>query len=191
MEDTCQVYSALLAQGYDPGQIIFAGDSAGGNLVFTTLLRAKALALPMPAAAVAISPWGDLSLSGESYTHNQHRDVMLPVKSMREVVPLIVGEHNADEPQVSPIFGNFEGFPPLMIHVGDTEVLYSDALHLRDNAVRDAVPVLLHEWRDTPHVLPLFHQFMPEARACLYEMTLFMKQQYSRAIHETVEPVTH
>ena len=140
LEDAMAAYRALLDEGYLPENIIFAGDSAGGNLTLATLLKIRETGLPMPACAVLISPWCDLTCSGDSVTYNAKKEHMIPVNALRVISKSYAGHRSAKDPLISPVFADFSGFPPLLIQVGDGEVLYSDAERVAEGAQNAGVP---------------------------------------------------
>lgn len=183
LDDAIDAYRCLLERGYHPDKIIFAGDSAGGNLTLAALLKVRELGMPMPASGICLSPWTDLTLSGESFMRNWHREALLPPGQIKIAANMFAGDTDKEHPIVSPVFADLTGLPPLMVHVGTTEVLHSDSVRLAENAKRDGVPMELVEWHDAPHVLPLFMGLVPEATRCFKQMVNFMHKHFEAPAH--------
>ena len=139
LDDAIAAYQYLLDQGISADRIIFAGDSAGGNLTLATLLKVREMSLPMPASAICLSPWTDLTCSSDSFQRNWHKEAMLPPAQIKRAAEMFMGDGESKDPMISPAFANLSGLPPLMVHVGTTEVLYCDSLRLKENAERDGV----------------------------------------------------
>ena len=133
--------------------IVIAGDSAGGNLALVTLLRARDQGLPLPGGAVLLSPWTDLTGSGASMRTNAKRDPMLPAQRIDEAARLYAPTAQLDHPDVSPLFADFSGLPPLSIHVGTTEILLDDSQRLVERAQQHGVSAELE--RVAPHAARL------------------------------------
>jgi epsilon-lactone hydrolase len=173
-DDAINAYEALLAQGHDAAGIIVAGDSAGGNLALVTLLRARDRGLPLPAAAVLLSPWTDLTGSGSSMRSNAKRDPMLPARRIEEAARMYAPEAPLDHPDVSPLFADLRGLPALAIHVGTTEILLDDSCRLAARAREHDVDVTLTTWHRMPHVFPMFADFLPEGRRAIDAIAAFI-----------------
>lgn len=165
-DDAIAAYRALLSR-FDASRIVIAGDSAGGNLALVTLLRARDQGLPLPGGAVLLSPWTDLTGSGGSMRTNAKRDPMLPAQRIDEAARLYAPTAQLDHPDVSPLFGDFSGLPPLSVHVGTTEILLDDSQRLVERARQHGVSAELERWHRMPHVFPMFAEFLPEGRQAL------------------------
>ena len=177
VEDARAAYAGLLAQGTDPGQIVLAGDSAGGGLAVATLLAAREAGLPMPSCAFLMSPYADLTLSGETLTERQSLDPILTPEGLRVRAPEYVAAADASDPLISPIFGDLSGLPPLLIQVGSHEILLSDALRLAERAATTDVAVTLDVTPGAPHVFQGFAGLLDEAAAALDRASDFVKAQ--------------
>jgi acetyl esterase/lipase len=175
VEDSVAAYRHLLEEGVSPAHIVLAGDSAGGNLVLVTLLHLRELGLPMPAGGICLSPWTDLSCSYPSHRHNAHCEAMLNPGGIRALGHRHIGGHDPKHPLLSPAHADLTGLPPLMLHVGTTEILLDDARAIRRNAKRAGIRLQYREWKEMPHVFPLFHRFLPEGRKALAQMADFVK----------------
>ena len=174
LEDAVAAYEHLLKTGERPNQIVLAGDSAGGNLVLITLLRLRELGLPMPAGAICLSPWTDLTCTSKSFRQNVACEAMLDAVAVAALGKHHIGERDPKDPLVSPAYANLEGLPPLMVHVGTGEILLDDARAIRRAANKAGVSMDYKEWTDMPHVFPMFHRVLPEGRQALQEMTSFI-----------------
>lgn len=177
VEDAESVYRALLAQGHAPGQLALAGDSAGGNLVIALQLVLREAGLPMPAAAIAVSPWADLSHSGASFAANARHDPMVSQALLINCAEVYAGLQDRKQPKLSPVFADMRGFAPLQIHVGSSEILLDDARRLARNAREAGVPVDYREWKNQPHAFPVMAAMLPEARQAIDEMGAFLQVQ--------------
>jgi acetyl esterase/lipase len=180
-DDALAAYRALLDAGFTGDRLAIAGDSAGGNLVLVLLQRIRAAGLPMPASAVCLSPWADLTASGASVRLNARRDPMLPANRLREAADLYAPDLDHADPLLSPVFADFAGFPPLSVYVGSTEILVDDAIRVADRARSAGVPVRLVIAPNQPHVYPVFAQFLPEGRAAVAEIGRFLLYRWVRS----------
>ncbi|MDP2228857.1 MAG: alpha/beta hydrolase [Moraxellaceae bacterium] len=174
LEDSVAAYRHLLQRGERPENIVFAGDSAGGNLVLVTLLKLRELGLPQPAGAICLSPWTDLSCSSRSFRQNVASEAMLNAAAIAALGRHHIGRDDPKNPLLSPAHGNFDGLPPLMVHVGGEELLLDDARTVRRNAQRARLQIDYREWPGMPHVFPLFYSLLPEAREAMQEMAAFV-----------------
>ncbi|APX23258.1 MAG: alpha/beta hydrolase [Rhodobacteraceae bacterium] len=170
----CAAWRHCRALGYAPGDILLAGDSAGGGLALALLARCCASGEP-PAAAVAFSPWTDLAMTGASLRDNAKADPFLPVGRMEELVQIVLGDLPADDPRISPLFATFPGCPPVMIQYARTEILADDARRMAER-LRDAggrVEIVVHP--NAPHAWPVFDGWIPEARHSLRQAARFLQ----------------
>ncbi len=142
IEDSVAAYRWLLAQGVASSDIVFAGDSAGGGLCLALLLALRDQDIPLPAAAVAISPWTDLKCTGESYRSNA-RKCLAPEGCWTAFSRHYVGDHDAGLPWISPLCGDLRGLPPLLIYVGGDEILRDDSVRFAAKAKDSGVDVVL------------------------------------------------
>jgi acetyl esterase/lipase len=176
-DDCHATYRWLLAQGYDPADIVFAGDSAGGNLALVTLHRARAAGEPMPACAVLLSPAVDCTMTSPSFVVNESRDPMLQLASLlvmrRHYVP---SPRDYTHPEVSPLFADFTGFPPLFFQAGSTEIMRDEATRAAEKAHEAEVDVELELWPEAAHVFQVV-EFLPEANLALDSIVRFVCQR--------------
>ncbi|HEY2166228.1 MAG TPA: alpha/beta hydrolase [Jatrophihabitantaceae bacterium] len=184
VEDARAVYEGLLAQGVDPSRIVLAGESAGGGLAIATLLALREAGTALPACAFLMSPYADLSLSGESLDERAALDPVLTPAGLRvRAVEYLAGADAAD-PLISPIFGDLRGLPPLLIQVGSHEILLSDALRLAARAAKADIAVILDVTPGVPHVFQGFAGLLDEAGAALDRATDFVKRQLLRSVND-------
>ncbi|MEW9529305.1 alpha/beta hydrolase [Microbispora sp. NPDC049125] len=172
LSDALEAYEGLLGLGYAPKDIVIAGDSAGGHLTLATLLALRDRSMPLPAAAVCLSPWTDLST-----TRRQVRfwtDPMLPAGRVDWLARRWTDGLDCRDPLVSPVYGDFTGLPPLMIVTGSTELLRDEARKVAVNARHDGVPVTYEEWRRMPHAFALLADVLPEARMLFRHVSRFV-----------------
>lgn len=170
LDDGVHAWRALLAQGARPQDVVFAGDSAGGNLLLGVLQRARAEGLPMPAAAVLLSPWADLTCSGESMERNRRRDPMFATLGVRALAEYLCRGNDPRDPLLSPLFADFRGFPPLLVHACSTELIRDDARRLVARARAEGVSVEYKEWHRLPHVFHLFAGLIPESSRAIRQV---------------------
>ncbi|MCC5988405.1 MAG: alpha/beta hydrolase [Pararhodobacter sp.] len=176
-EDACAIWDALVAKGWQPGQIVLGGDSAGGGLALALMshLCARGQA---PAGFYAFSPWTDLTLSGAAIRQNAGRDQFLPVNRLDEVRDFVLaGAGDPADPRISPLFASFPSPPPVLIHAADSEILRDDALRMEGPLPRADIRLA----GDLPHVWPIFHNWLPEARATLGETARFIRSCLARS----------
>jgi epsilon-lactone hydrolase len=179
VDDACAIYKGLLAQGIDAGQIALAGESAGGGLAVATLLALRNAGLPLPCSALLMSPYADLTLSGETIAARAASDPILTPEGLRLRVPDYVGGADASDPQISPIFADLSGLPPLLIQVGSNEILLSDAVRLAGRAALADVPVTLEVTPGVPHLFQGFAALLDEGSAALDRAAEFLRTQFA------------
>jgi acetyl esterase/lipase len=177
VDDARAAYEGLLAQGVAPGRIALAGESAGGGLAVVTLLALREAGLPLPSCAYVMSPYVDLTLSGETLAEKRDADPVLTPEGLRARVPDYVGGADASDPSISPVFGDLMGLPPLLIHVGSHEILLSDAVRLAERAAIADVAVTLEVTPGGPHVFQGFAGLLDEAGAALDRASDFLQAQ--------------
>jgi epsilon-lactone hydrolase len=180
VDDARAAYEGLLAQGVDPGRIVLAGESAGGGLAVAALLASRDAGLPMPSCAFLMSPYADLTLSGETLEEKEALDPVLTPAGLRVRAPEYVAGADAADPLLSPVFGDLSGLPPLLIQAGSHEILLSDALRLAARAARTDVAVLLDVTPGVPHVFQGFAGLLDEAGAALERASGFVNAHLGR-----------
>jgi len=178
-EDCRRVYEHLLAEGVQPAKLAIAGDSAGGTLTLATAIGLRDGGLPLPAALAVISPWTDLTCSGPTYETRCDRDPMLPAEVMPRCAAQYAGSVDVREPQLSPLYANLAGLPPLLIQVGTEEILNSDSTRLAEVARAAGLDVTLREYDGMWHVWHLFAWAVPEGKAGIQELGEFVRQRWT------------
>jgi monoterpene epsilon-lactone hydrolase len=175
LEDALAVYRSLLAAGRDPARVVLCGDSAGGGLVFASLQALRDAGDPLPAGAVAISPWADLTLSGESMRSNAEHDPLVSRALLSGLLTLVLGpDGDPRDWRVSPLFGDWRGLPPLMVLASTTEVVRDDAVRCVAAARAASVDAGLLLAEGMVHVWPLNADRLPEAREALARIAEFV-----------------
>lgn len=175
-EDALAAYRWVLAQGISPSSMGISGDSAGGGLCLVTLQRLRDAGDPLPAAAVALSPWVDFTLSGESMVTNAANDPLVPGPDLLAMlVPMVIGEGDPKDPGVSPLFGNWAGLPPLLVYAGSIETLRDDGARAVEAAKAAGVDATFIAAEGMVHIWPIFADRLPEARETLAEIGTFLK----------------
>ena len=174
LEDATAAYRWLLAEGYKPAKIVIAGDSAGGGLTLAALVALRDSGQPMPAGAVPISPWTDLEGTGESVRSRAARDPMVSQDNLASSAKQYYGTHDPKNPLISPLHANFRGLPPMLIHVGDAEILLDDATRVAERAKAAGVDVELEVWDDMMHVWHVFAKLLPEAQQAIDKIGKFV-----------------
>jgi monoterpene epsilon-lactone hydrolase len=175
LEDCVSAYDWLLEQRVPSNRIIVAGDSAGGNLTLALLVALKQAGKPLPGAAVALSPATDLAFKGASYITRLKTDPILANLDSTSIVPDYIREHNPHEPTISPIYADLHGLPPILIHVGDNEVLLDDAVGFVERAQAAGVDAQVKVWPEMFHVFQLYVPWLPEARQSVSEIAEFIR----------------
>jgi acetyl esterase/lipase len=178
LNDSVAAYRWLLAQGVDPRYIILMGDSAGGGLVLATMLRLRDEGVELPAAAVVLSPWTDLALTGESFRLNAVIDPMIPVELAPRVVELCLAGTDPRHPYASPLYGELTGLPPTLILVGSDEVLRDDAVRMADKMRIAGCSVEIEVWQHMWHAWQMLMRVMPEARAAIARIATFTQDKW-------------
>ena len=184
VDDCFAVYRWLIEQGYANRPLAVAGDSAGGNLTLVTLMRARDAMLPMPDCAVLLSPSTDLTTSGPSWNYNADADPMFSPGARDLLRPIYCPGQDMANPQLSPLFGNWAGLPPLLFHAGSTEVLLDDSVRSHDRASQAGVNAGIEVWWRMPHVFQFF-SWLPESRVAMKQIATFIDVRAVRAARFT------
>jgi len=176
LEDSLKAYRWLLEQGTRSENILIMGESAGGGLCLASLLAIRDQGLPLPVAGVALSPWTDLKLTGESYIKNA--DVCISPTGMSKVCSkYYAGDHDPSEPYISPLYGDLSGLPPLFINVGEYETMLDDSTRFATKAKSAGVDTTLVVGEKMIHCYPLMAGIFPEASQALDDICRFIKKQ--------------
>ena len=167
VDDATAAYRWLLAQGYKPGKIVISGDSAGGGLTLATLLALRDAGTPLPAAAVPISPWADLEGTGASIETRAAADPMVDKAGLLRMAQMYAGDSDPKNPLISPIYADYKGLPPMLIQVGDAEILLDDSTRVAERARAAGVKVELEAWPEMFHVWHVFAKILPEGQQAI------------------------
>ena len=173
VDDCFAVWESLLAEGIDTGRIVIAGDSAGGGLAASVTMHALADGV-LPAGVICCSPWVDLTITADTYDTNAESDKLFSRTSAEEAAPAYLGGADPMNPIASPLFGDWDGAPPLLILVGDAEVLLDDSRKLADVAKAAGVDVTLSIYPEMPHIWTMSYPAFPEAVEGVTEMAEFV-----------------
>jgi epsilon-lactone hydrolase len=172
VHDALAVYRAMLER-VPPRRLAIGGDSAGGGLALATLLAAKAERLPMPACALLFSPWTDLAATGASVKVNASRESMLYGPRLTDGAEIYLNGADPRNPLASPLYGDLAGLPPLLIQVGEPEILLDDSTRVAERAQALGVVVDLTIWDNLPHAWQVSQDFLPEARQAMNQASAF------------------
>lgn len=178
IDDAVAVYRTLLETGVKAEDIILAGDSAGGGLTVATMLALRDAGDPLPAAAVLLSPFLDVTGSGESHKSRVGRDPWFHPDDLRPIANYYCEPHQQRFPLVSPVFADVEGLSPMFIQVGDDEILLSDSQRIADGCIAAGVDVKLEVWPEMWHVFQLFTIKMPESRQAIKKMGAYIQSRF-------------
>lgn len=177
LEDALAAYEWILDQGYSNDQIILAGDSAGGGLAMALVHALKASWRKLPAGIVAMSPWTDVTCSGSSYKDNYEIDPVFGNERSELVFENpYVGDADPRDPRISPLFGDFYGFPPMLIQVGTDEMLLSDSISVAEKAKSAGVKVRLSVYNGMFHVFQMAGTIMDESKQAWAEVKRFFEE---------------
>ena len=178
VDDAVAGYQWLLDQGYAAKNMAIAGDSAGGGLTIATLVVLKQSSDLLPAAAVCLGPWSDLTCSTETYQSRADDDPMIQQAGIADMAGEYLQNADARLPTASPNFADLAGLPPLLIHVGDSEVLLDDARNLHDKALACGVNSTLDVWDEMIHVWHAFHPMLDEGLQAIEHIGAFLQQRW-------------
>jgi epsilon-lactone hydrolase len=177
VEDAKTAYRWLLENHVSPDHIIVAGDSCGGGLALSLLIDLRDDQLPLPAAAVCLSPWTDLTCTGESWETNRKKDIMLDPGALRKSAQLYLGEADPRTPLASPLYADLKGLPPILTQVGSNELLLSDATDFAERAQAAGTKVTLQVWKGMQHEWHFAVNILPEARQAIQQIGQFIQAQ--------------
>lgn len=175
-DDCFAAWNWMLSTGFDPARVVFAGDSAGGNLALVTAMRARDEGLPLPAAMVLMSPVLDLTFSGASFVRNDGIDPMFRAAAAQRIGEWYAPGQDLSDPRISPLFGKLGGLPPAMLLAGSSEILLDDTLRLsvKLDGARTSI------WHAMPHVFPAIRGLADGDRA-IAEIADFIHEHTSEA----------
>jgi len=180
LEDCLRAYQWLAVTGPAgpaPAKAIFiAGDSAGGGLTLATLLALRDRRLPLPQAGIALSPFTDLTLSGESLRTEAELDPIMHPRCLPDFVTRYIADGDVRDPLASPVFADYTGLPPLLIQVGEHEIIRDDSVRVGERARAAGVEVTLEVWEGMFHVFQSHEPLLPEAREAIEHIAALMRR---------------
>ncbi len=176
LDDSVKIYKWLLSSGFEPDNIVIAGESAGGGLCLATLLALKERNIPMPVAGVAISPWTDLTCSSESYK-TKNKLSPAPLNSWTVFSKYYVGDNKAENPLISPLFGDLKGLPSILINSGEDDELYNDGEKFYLKSKESGVDAQFRAGKGMLHCYPLLSPMFREATIAMNEIVEFIKKK--------------
>jgi len=176
VEDASRAYR-WLADRIDPHRIAFLGDSAGGGLAFATAYKLRDEGFSLPCAIVALSPWTDLALTGESLRSNAKADPIMNVARLPSFANHYLGGANPRHPYASPLYGDVEGLPPILIQVGSDEILRDDSVRMATKLHDAGRDVEIEVWPRMPHAWQLYARILPEGRRAIERVGEFLQDK--------------
>lgn len=174
IDDTVAAYRWLLDQGQDTERLMVAGDSAGGAMTVTVMTKARSLGLPLPAAGVALSPWANLEHTGASMTNREGLDPLNSKPVLDLLARTFLGGALPNNPDASPVFADVRGLPPILIAIGENELMLSDAIRLAGHLAENRVRVSLEVWPEMFHVWHMYQALLPEGSKALDDAARFL-----------------
>ena len=181
LEDCLHAYEWLRISGPNgPAQaeaVFVAGDSAGGGLAMATLLALRDRQRPLPEAGITLSLFADLTLAGESIRSEAEHDPIMDPRALPDFVSLYADESDARNPLASPVFGDYTGIPPLLMQVGEHEVIRDDSIRTAARARSAGVDVTLEVWPGMFHVFQSHEPLLPEGRQAIENVARFMRRR--------------
>jgi monoterpene epsilon-lactone hydrolase len=179
LDDALTAYHWLISQDYDPSNIVIAGDSAGGGLAIATLVSLRDDKLPLPACAVCLSPW--LNLSHTEQKSNNNNDPFLNPTILDVYARYYAGETDTANPLISPIFADLQGLPPILIQVGTNEILLDQIQDFYEKARQANVEIELDCWQGMFHVFQMF-PILPETKLSMKKIAKFITERTNPSI---------
>lgn len=184
IDDVVTAYRSLLEQGHDPRSLVVAGDSAGGAMVMTLMRKARDAGLPLPSAGFAMSPWANLAHTGASIRTRAGLDPACTLEFLTLLAQNFLGDALPTDPDASPVNADVRGLPPVLIHIGENELMLSDAIRLAAHLAENRVRVSLEVWPGMFHVWHLFAGILPEADEALGNASAFIEGILSRSCEQ-------
>ncbi len=181
LDDVLAAYKWLLEQGYPSSSITFSGDSAGGAMVVSVMVMARDAGLPLPAGGVALSPWANLEYSGSSLDTRDGIDPTVNRTGLTLMSKAFLNGALRNSPEASPVFADVRGLPPILVHIGESEVMLSDAIRLAAHLAENRVRVTLEVWPGMFHVWHMFAAILPEGMQALQDAAAFLETAIGNA----------
>ncbi|MBY8983895.1 MAG: alpha/beta hydrolase [Candidatus Lokiarchaeota archaeon] len=183
LDDAVAAYKWLIdSEGINPKNIIIGGESAGGGLTIATLLNLRDTGITLPTAAIILSPWADLLMTGETIRTKAKVDPLANASDLFFYASLYVGEDDPKNPYISPLYADLKGLPPMLIQVGSAEVLLSDSIRIAEKAKTAGVDVLLDIWEDMIHMFQMFALWAPEGQKATEKIGEFIQKHLKKEV---------
>jgi len=176
IDDTLRFYKGLLDEGYPAKKIVFAGESAGGAMTVTVMVAARNSGLALPAGGVAISPWANLEHTGISMTNRETIDLLNTKDGLVFLARVFLQGALPNHPTASPVFADVTGLPPIMVQMGEAELMLTDGMRLATHLAENRVRMTLEVWPQMFHAWHFVANLQPEARQALESAALFLEQ---------------
>jgi len=176
IDDTLQFYKGLLDKGYPANKIVFAGESAGGAMTVTVMVAARNSGVPLPAGGVAISPWANLEHTGISMTNRETIDPLNTKAGLVFLANVFLQGALPNHPMASPVFADVTGLPPIMIQMGEAELMLTDGMRLATHLAENRVRMTLEVWPHMYHAWHFVANLQPEAQQAIESAALFLEQ---------------
>jgi epsilon-lactone hydrolase len=177
LDDAVAAYRWLLARGYEPGNIVIAGDSAGGGLTLATLLALRDAGEELPAAAVLMSPWTDIENDGASMKYNAGSEPFISAKLGNKWAGMYCAGADPRTPLISPVRADLDGLPPMLLQIGTYDILLDDARSFRAAARAYDAPLEYEEWEGMFHVWHIVAPLVPESRRAIRRIGEFCREK--------------
>jgi phosphinothricin tripeptide acetyl hydrolase len=176
VDDSLAAYRFMLDSGVNPARTVVAGDSAGGGLAVAALLAIRDAKLPLPAAAVCLSPWVDMEGTGESMKTKADVDPMVG-PNLADMAKAYLGGKDLRTPLASPLYADLKGLPPMLIQVGTAEVLLDDSSRLAQRAREAGVEVVYEPWENMIHVWQIFVPMLDESKQAVERIGEYIRSK--------------
>jgi acetyl esterase/lipase len=177
VDDATRAYRWLLDRGIDASRVAIAGDSAGGGLTVATLVKLRDDGVAQPGAAVAISPWVDIAMTGDSMQRLAGADPMIEPWALRQMAEWFIRDGDPLDPYASPLYADLSNLAPMLIHVGEVEVLLDDSRRLHASMIAADGDSTLVEFSEMVHVFHAFCGLVPEADAAVAQVAEFVRKR--------------
>lgn len=175
IDDTLRAYEWLLEQNIAASKIAFAGESAGGAMVVSVMVAAKSKGLPLPAVGSSISPWANLEHTGVSMSNREGLDPLNSKPVLDILARAFLGDTLANHPLASPVFADVTGLPPILVQIGENELMLSDAMRLANHLADNRVRVNLEVWPGMFHAWHFYAGMLAEGQQALESSVRFIE----------------
>ena len=183
LDDAVAAYKWLIDdEGINPKKVIIGGESAGGGLTIATLLKLRDTDITLPAAAIILSPWTDLDMTGDSIRTKAKVDPLVSASDLFFLASLYIGDDEPKNPYISPLYADLKGLPPMLIQVGSAEILLNDSTRIAEKAKNAGVDVRLDIWEDMIHMFQLFASWAPEGQKANEKIGEFIQKHLRKEV---------